>query len=47
MSPIALGTVRHDWTLPEVTELLGLPLMDLIFHAQRVHRSITSPTRCR
>ncbi|HVC31389.1 MAG TPA: biotin synthase BioB [Steroidobacteraceae bacterium] len=43
MSPTALGTVRHDWTLPEVTSLLGLPLMDLLFHAQRVHREHHEP----
>ena len=33
-----LGTTRHDWTLPEVEALFALPLMDLLFHAQRVHR---------
>ncbi len=43
MTPTALGTVRHDWTLPEVESLLGLPLMDLLFHAQRVHRERHQP----
>ncbi len=43
MTPTALGTVRHDWTLPEVTGLLGLPLMDLLYHAQRVHREHHEP----
>ncbi len=33
-----LGAIRHDWTLPEVEALFALPLMDLLFHAQRVHR---------
>ena len=33
-----LGAVRHDWSLPEVEGLFALPLMDLLFHAQRVHR---------
>ena len=39
MTPSALGTVRHDWTLNEVEALFALPFMDLIFHAQRVHRA--------
>ncbi|MFZ1868794.1 MAG: biotin synthase BioB [Steroidobacteraceae bacterium] len=43
MPPTALGTVRHDWTLPEVTSLLALPLMDLLYHAQRVHREHHEP----
>ena len=38
MTLTALGTVRHDWTLPEVADLLGMPLMDPLYHAQRVHR---------
>jgi biotin synthase len=32
------GTVRHDWTRPEIAALFGLPFPDLIFHAQRIHR---------
>src|SRR5215470_499968 len=38
MSPDSLGSVRHDWSLPEVEGLFALPFMDLLFHAQRVHR---------
>jgi biotin synthase len=38
MSPHSLGSVRHDWSLPEVQALFALPFMDLVFHAQRVHR---------
>jgi biotin synthase len=30
---------RHDWTLDEVRALFALPFMDLILHAQRVHRA--------
>jgi biotin synthase len=37
-----LGTVRNDWTLAEARALLALPFNDLLFHAQRVHRSSTS-----
>ncbi len=43
MTPDPFGTVRHDWTLPEVTRLLAMPLMDLLFHAQRVHRQHHEP----
>ena len=32
------GTLRHDWTLAEVQSLFAMPFMDLLFHAQRVHR---------
>jgi biotin synthase len=43
MNPAALGSVRHDWSLPEVEALFALPFMDLIFHAQRVHREYQVP----
>ena len=33
------GDLRHDWTLEEVKEILDLPLMDLLWRAQIVHRS--------
>jgi biotin synthase len=39
MNPALLGSIRHDWTLPEVEALFALPFMDLLFHAQRVHRT--------
>jgi biotin synthase len=35
----AIGSIRHDWTLPQVEELFALPFLDLLFHAQRVHRA--------
>lgn len=38
-----LGSLRHDWTLHEVQTLLNLPFADLVFHAQRVHRSHFKP----
>jgi len=31
--------VRHDWTLGEVRALYELPLIDLVYRAQTVHRS--------
>ena len=33
------GDIRHDWSLEEVKEILELPLMDLLWRAQIVHRS--------
>ena len=31
--------LRHDWSLEEIQDLLDLPLMDLLWRAQGVHRS--------
>jgi biotin synthase len=33
------GDLRHDWSLEEVKKILDLPLMDLLWRAQIVHRS--------
>jgi len=33
------GDIRHDWSLEEIKEILDLPLMDLLWRAQIVHRS--------
>src|SRR5207253_5718907 len=30
--------IRHDWTLAEVRAIHDLPLLDLLFRAQGVHR---------
>src|ERR1700682_6820596 len=30
--------IRHDWSLVEVRRLHDLPLLDLVFRAQAVHR---------
>lgn len=35
--------IRHDWTLAEVREIHDLPLTDLVFRAQRVHREHHRP----
>jgi biotin synthase len=43
MDQTLLGTVRHDWTLQEVESLFAMPFMDLLFHAQRVHRQYHEP----
>jgi biotin synthase len=34
----ASATVRHDWSTAEIQALLELPLMDLLWRAQEVHR---------
>jgi biotin synthase len=46
MDPLLMaGALRHDWTHAEVLALLGAPLGDLIFHAQRVHRAHHAPNQ--
>ncbi len=39
----ALGDIRHDWTRDEVQALLDMPLNDLLFEAQRIHRQHFDP----
>ncbi len=34
-----LGSVRHDWTVREARALHELPLLELLFRAQTVHRT--------
>ncbi len=36
---------RHDWTLAELREIHDLPLPELLFRAQAVHRAHHDPTR--
>ncbi len=36
---LKMDDFRHDWSLEEVKEILDLPLMDLLWRAQVVHRS--------
>jgi biotin synthase len=40
---VTAGTIRHDWSLEEVRALFALPFMDLILHAQRIHRAHHPP----
>lgn len=35
--------LRHDWTTEEVLSLFNLPLMDLLYRAQSVHRQYFDP----
>ena len=36
---LRLGVVRHDWTRDEIRTLFELPFADVMFEAQRIHRS--------
>jgi biotin synthase len=36
--PNASPAIRHDWTVDEIQVLLDMPLLDLVFEAQSVHR---------
>ena len=38
-----MSTVRHDWTVEEVEQLLNTPFNDLLFQAQTVHRASSRP----
>jgi biotin synthase len=38
-TPATATTTRHDWSRAEIRELLELPLVDLLWRAQQVHRS--------
>jgi biotin synthase len=37
------GSLRHDWSLPEVQALFALPFMDLLLRAQQLHRAHHEP----
>jgi len=40
LASVSEGIVlRHDWTLPEVRALHDLPLLELVYRAQTVHRA--------
>ena len=34
---------RHDWTLSEIGEIYALPLPELTFRAQQIHRAFHAP----
>ncbi|MCU0971593.1 MAG: biotin synthase BioB, partial [Gammaproteobacteria bacterium] len=42
---MSFPALRHDWPLPEIEGLLDLPLNDLLFRAQSVHRAHFDPNR--
>ena len=43
--PVSPDTIRHDWTLAEVSALFALPFADLMFAAQRTHRAHHTPNQ--
>src|SRR5580704_11449059 len=45
-SPVAASAapLRHDWTRDEIRALFDLPLSELIFRAQGIHRAHFDPT---
>jgi biotin synthase len=45
LSPSATSGVRHDWTRAEIGEIYRLPLLELVFRAQQVHREHHPPSR--
>jgi len=45
LDPNRLGAVRNDWTLEEARAVFELPFNDLLFHAQRVHRTHFDPNK--
>lgn len=38
-----MTTLRHDWTRQEIRDIYSLPLPELIFQAQRIHREFHRP----
>ena len=43
-SSTAAVETRHDWTVEEIRALLNLPLPELMFQAQTIHRATFDPT---
>jgi biotin synthase len=41
----AKTATRHDWTLAEISEIYSLPMPELLFRAQQVHRAFHAPDR--
>src|ERR1041384_4252395 len=44
MSTVPGTAIRHDWSLSEVQSLFARPFVDLLFHAQQVHREHHAPS---
>ena len=40
-----LGAIRHDWTVEDVLALIRLPLPELIYTAQSIHRRHFDPAK--
>ncbi len=40
---LLMSDIRYDWTTDEILDLLQLPLLDLVYQAQTVHRRYNDP----
>lgn len=40
-----MNPIRHDWALPEIHALFDLPLVELLYRAQTLHRQYFDPTQ--
>jgi biotin synthase len=40
-----LAELRHDWTVEQIAEIYSLPLPELLFRAQQIHRAHHAPDR--
>src|SRR5262245_53990670 len=40
-----VGAIRHDWTVDEILSLFRLPLPELVYTAQSIHRRHFDPTK--
>lgn len=45
VSDYPVGAVRHDWTKAQVQALFSMPFNDLMFEAQKVHRTHFDPNQ--
>lgn len=43
LAPNEVSVIRNDWTRDEVEALFQMPLMDLVFRAQTIHRAFHDP----
>jgi len=39
-----LKEIRFDWKKEEILEILNMPLIDLMWEAQTIHRNLTNTT---
>jgi biotin synthase len=44
-APVGIGSLRRDWSLAEVEALFARPFLELLFEAQRIHRTYQDPNR--
>ncbi len=40
-----MNSLRHDWSYEEIKDLFELPLLDLVFQAQTIHRQYFAPNQ--